>query len=47
MKPRERRAKQLIKQDWKARNRYLKHSKTYWFDWAICRATTKNNEEGC
>jgi hypothetical protein len=43
---REKRVKQLMKRDWIERTYLLKRSKKYWFDWAICRATTKNNEEG-
>jgi hypothetical protein len=43
---RERRAKQLIKQDWEERNKWLKHSKTYWFGWLYYKASRTNNEEG-
>lgn len=46
MKPIERRAKQLMKRYWKERTYILKRSKKYWFDWEVCRATKKNNEEG-
>jgi hypothetical protein len=43
---RERRAKQLMKREWEERNKWLKHSKTYWFDWLYYKASRTNNEEG-